>query len=289
MGFFGFGKKKEEVKVSEPLPVPEAAPSSSMDASQGISPPVDAAALLPKKEENDDFPFEHIHSSPLDMEPSPVTLPVEQAPPIPEPQMPSQKNMLEEAPFPEEHPAMDLSELSKQLSIQDVPRPPEQEVGSDDAMNLSLDIPDDLMMPEVEPEPEQVEEAKKEVLPEFASQEFEQVQSPEEERVPLQVAEHGRFDEPADMGSELLGPDRKVRRFKVTKINGELFVEAESYKFFLENMVTMHEDLRRTNDLFLRYSNENIDEDQLYKKMFQQLNNIHEDLIKIDHQLFERE
>ncbi|MEK6964120.1 MAG: hypothetical protein AABX70_06855 [Nanoarchaeota archaeon] len=284
MSFFGFGKKKEEMSVGTPLPVPEEASSKPMDASQGISPAVDAAAFLPKKE---DFPFEHISSLPFDMEPSPVSPPVEQATPTPEPQMLAPEHILNEAPSPEEHPEMDLSELSRQLPIQDVPRPPEQGMSSDETMDLSLDIPDDLMMSETEPE--QAQEVKREVLPEFASQEFEEMQSPHEEMVPLQVAEHSRFDEPSDMGSELLGSDRKVRRFKVTKINGELFVEAESYKFFLENMVTMHEDLRRTNDLFLKYSNENIDEDQLYKKMFQQLNNIHEDLIKIDHQLFERE
>ena len=179
-------------------------------------------------------------------------------------------------------PIMDdsLSELSRQLPIQDVPLPPDNEMKEEDPVDLALEIPESLTLPS---------EEKKEVLPEFSAQEFEEIAPPQDETTPEPREEHGRYDAPADMGSELLGQDRKVRRFKVTKINGELFVEAESYKFFLENMVTMHEDLKRTNELFLRYSGENVEEDKLYKKMFQQLNNIHEDLIKIDHQLFERE
>ncbi|HLD05481.1 MAG TPA: hypothetical protein VJG90_07205 [Candidatus Nanoarchaeia archaeon] len=288
MSFLGFGKKKEEVKIAEPLPAPQMSPVTSAPVS--ASPLVDAAALLGSKASSDlskpqdDFPFEHLTRSPLEEEPkaTPIPEPTPQGMPLGSPVQAQHEELLEEAPAPMEESPMpemaNLSELSRQLPIQDIPRPPDHEMKEEDSFDLALDIPESLTLAQ----------EKKEKLPEFSAQEFDEIVSPQEEIMPEPIVEHGRYDSPADMGSELMGSDRKVRRFKVTKINGELFVEAESYKFFLENMVTMHEDLRRTNALFLKYSTENIEEDKLYKKMFQQLNNIHEDLIKIDHQLFER-
>ena len=154
MSFLGFGKKKEEVKVSEPLPPPTQ--QAPVEASKGISSPIDAAALLPKQE---DFSFEHITQSPLEANALDTPPPIEKVELVPV--MPTPEQLLEDAPAPEEHSEMDLSELSKQLPIQDVPRPPENETLMDSS-DLSLDIPDDLMMPEAEPE-EQIVEEKKEV------------------------------------------------------------------------------------------------------------------------------
>ena len=279
MSFFGFGKKKEAEQKAEPLPAPKS--SSSMP------PSVDPAALVSKKE---DFPFEHINSSPLDM---PQEKPPEavQKVEIPMPEAPI-PDFLDAAPGPMKE--ADLSELAKQLPLQDIPLPPKEEQPALEVpLDMSFDIPADFAKPlakEETPEPSQEQTFVREELPAFNPQDFEELHSHTMNIETRPVSETpGQYQDPSDMGADLLGPEKKIRRFKVTKINGELYVEAESYKFFLENMVTMHEDLKRTNELFLSYSDENQQEDRLYKKMFQQLNSIHEDLIKIDHELFERE
>ena len=297
MGFFGFGKKKESKEES--LPPPNPAPEQS--SLRGAPPSVDPAALLGKetatelKQEVDtgDFPFEHISSLPIELDnkpnmvtpalqPLPEPTPKADSPP---PETPSPDIFFDEAPMPEQAQTMDLNELAKQLPIQDIPKPPSDEKTAPQ-MDFELEIPDDFIKPEVYSNPEPVPEQ----LPEFTMSDFEEVAQVEDQNeIRKPIDESGRHQEPAEMGAYLLGEEKPSRRFKITKINGELFVEAESYKFFLENMVTMHDDLKRTNDIFLKYSDENSEEDRLYARMFQELNSIHDDLIKIDHKLFERE